>query len=459
MASPDGASPVRLDPRASLTRQNRPVESLEVLSTLIRNACINDGSGAACEEPNADVLLSLVSTPGVDVLEVNAAPGRRSVVARWPGTDPQAPDLMLLGHTDVVPADTSQWLHDPFCGEVIDGWIWGRGSLDMLGHMSTMALAFRDLTLAQQHLPGDVVFVAVADEEALGAFGMEHLIRTHPDAIAADWILGESGGARIGDPPALGVLTSEKGAWRVEVEIVTEPGHSSLPFQLRSAVEVAAEVIRCLAHAEGPVTLTDEYRQTARLGFLPAIVDAATDPERLSVLINQVPTPMARLLHGLTRTTITPTGISTPGSWNTLGSNAAVTLDIRSVPGTTWEQVHDLITHHLGDLADLVRITLIAHGDATSTPMGGQLWEVIETASRALVPNAHLVPAMSTGITDARFMRQRGATAYGVGLYSDKISPLDMAAMLHGHNERVDVESIRLLQSLWQNIFSVYASG
>lgn len=429
-----------------------------MLSTLIRNACINDGSGDACEEPNADVLLNLVSVPGVDVLKVDAAPGRRSVVARWPGTDPQAPALMLLGHTDVVPTDASQWLHDPFCGDVVDGWMWGRGSLDMLGHMSTMALAFRDLALAQQHLAGDVVFVAVADEEALGTHGMEHLVHAHPDAIQADWILGESGGARIGDPPALGVLTSEKGAWRVEVEIVTEPGHSSLPFQLRSAVEVAAEVIGCLAGAEGPVTLTKDYRESAQLGFHPAIVQAATDPERLPALIDQVPMPMARLLHGLTRTTITPTGISTPGSWNTLGSRAVVTLDIRSLPGTTWEQVHDLITDRLGDLADLVRITLIAHGDATSTPVGGELWDVVETASRALVPNAHLVPAMSTGITDARFMRQRGATAYGVGLYSEKISPMDMAAMLHGHNERVDVESIQLLQSLWEMIFSVYAS-
>jgi acetylornithine deacetylase/succinyl-diaminopimelate desuccinylase-like protein len=434
------------------------VESLEVLSTLIRHACVNDGSGDACEEPNADVLRSLVEVPGVDVLVVDAAPGRRSVVARWPGTDSRAPDLMLLGHTDVVPADATQWLHDPFCGEVKDGWIWGRGSLDMLGHMSTMALAFRDLALARQHLAGDVVFVAVADEEALGTLGMEHLVRTYPDAIHADWVLGESGGARIGEPPALGVLTSEKGAWRVEVCVVTEPGHSSLPHNLHSAVEIAAEVVSCLAHVEGPMTLTEEYRETARLSFLPHIVEAASDPERLPTLIERLPLPMARLIHGLTRTTITPTGISTPGSWNTLGSQAVVTLDIRSVPGATWEQIHELIIHSLGDLADSVRITLISHGVATSTPMGGELWDVVETASRSLVPNSRLVPAMATGITDARFMRERGASAFGVGLYSDKISPLDMAAMLHGHNERVDVESIALLQSFWETIFSVYAS-
>ncbi len=434
------------------------VESAEVLGQLIRHACVNDGSGAAQEEANAELLLSLIAAPGVDVVRAEAAPGRPSFVARWPGRDRSAPALMLLGHTDVVPADPTRWDRDPYSGDLVDGWVWGRGALDMLGHMATMALAFRDLTAAGRHLPGDVVFVAVADEEALGTYGMDYLLRTQPDAMQADWILGESGGARMGNPPALGVLTAEKGAWRVELRITSAPGHSSLPRDLHSAVEIAALAVTRLAHVEGPVTLSPEYQETVRSGFLPEIIDAALNPELLPILIQKLPAPMARLLHALTRTTVSPTGITTPGSWNTLGSHAVVTLDVRSVPGATWEQVHDLIELSLGELNGHVDIALIERGSSTASPTGTELWDIVERASQSIVPGSRLVPTMAPGITDARFMREQGAIAYGVGLYSEKLSPLDMVTMLHGDNERVDVESIALMQSLWSNIFDIYDS-
>jgi acetylornithine deacetylase/succinyl-diaminopimelate desuccinylase-like protein len=209
---------------------------------------------------------------------------------------------------------------------------------------------------------------------------------------------------------------------------------------------------------EGPVTLSPEYQETVRSGFLPEIIDAALNPELLPILIQKLPAPMARLLHALTRTTVSPTGITTPGSWNTLGSHAVVTLDVRSVPGTTWEQVHDLIELSLGELNAHVDIALIERGLSTASPTGTELWDIVERASQSIVPGSRLVPTMAPGITDARFMREQGAIAYGVGLYSDKLSPLDMVTMLHGDNERVDVESIALMQSLWCNIFDIYDS-
>src|ERR1700733_3326936 len=147
-------------------------EVAELLQAMIRNACVNDGTPeSGHENRNADLLRDLLDGRGLDMELYEPLPGRTSVVAKIEGRDPDAPALALLGHTDVVPANGEDWSHDPFGGEIIDGEVWGRGAVDMLNLTASMAVSVRHLADEGFRPDGDLVFMAVADEEALGDHG------------------------------------------------------------------------------------------------------------------------------------------------------------------------------------------------------------------------------------------------------------------------------------------------
>src|SRR5215216_5450125 len=174
--------------------------TVELLQTLIRNQCVNDGTPQSGNETrNADVLQSYVEGPGVVIERWEPAPGRASFVARLEGRDASAPSLCLMGHTDVVPVHPHGWSRDPFGAEMIrnaDGVqeVWGRGAVDMLNLTASMAVAFKDLAERGIRPQGDLLFFAVADEEAGSAQGVRWVAQHHPDAIRCDYVLTESGG-------------------------------------------------------------------------------------------------------------------------------------------------------------------------------------------------------------------------------------------------------------------------
>ena len=144
-------------------------EVTELLQQLIRNECVNDGSVASGhEDRSAEVLSQVLDGPGIDLQRYEPEPGRTSLVARIEGSDPTAPSLLLMGHTDVVPVSPERWRHDPFGGELIDGEVWGRGAVDMLNLTASMAVAPRRLADEGFKPKGTLIYLAVADEEALG---------------------------------------------------------------------------------------------------------------------------------------------------------------------------------------------------------------------------------------------------------------------------------------------------
>src|SRR3954469_24813154 len=170
-------------------------ETVEVLQTLIRNACVNDGTPTSGhEERNAEVLAALLGTTGLDVERYDAAPGRTSLVARIEGHDPAAPALCLMGHTDVVPVNPDGWSRDPFGGELVDGEVWGRGAIDMLCITASQAVSFRQLATEGFRPKGTLIYFGVADEEAGGHWGAEYMLENHWDAVGADYVLTEFGG-------------------------------------------------------------------------------------------------------------------------------------------------------------------------------------------------------------------------------------------------------------------------
>src|SRR3989454_9468030 len=156
-------------------------EVTDLLQQLIRNACVNDGHPESGQEQRSvDLLQSYLEGTGAGLQRYESAPGRASLVARIEGTDPKAPSLLLMGHTDVVPVNADRWRRDPFAGELVEGEVWGRGAVDMLNLTASMAVATRHLLTDGFRPRGTLTYLAVADEEALGTYGAAWMLRGRP---------------------------------------------------------------------------------------------------------------------------------------------------------------------------------------------------------------------------------------------------------------------------------------
>ncbi len=429
----------------------------ELLQALIRNGCVNDGRPESGDEVrNADVLQAYLEGAGLDVARYESRPGRTSIVARIEGTDPTAPTLCLMGHTDVVPVNPGGWSNDPFGGELIDGEVWGRGAVDMLNVTAAMAVAVRRLAVSGFRPRGTLVYFGVADEEAGGRWGAEYVLDRHWDAVGADYVLTELGGwshVAADGHRRVTVNVAEKGlSWR-RLTVRGTPGHGSLPYRADNALITAAEVVRRLV----------EYRPGARLGELwqaqLASLDLSeetrrllADPETIDDAIAGLPTATARLAHACSHTTISPNVIHGGQKTNTIPDVIELDVDVRMVPGDTREVVDGYYAEILGDLADRVDISSLQEAESTRSAVGNPLWDTLARHTQVAYPGAEIVPGIVTAGTDARFYRARGAVAYGAGLFSPRVTLADFTTRFHGNDERVDVESLGLSAELFHGV-------
>ena len=437
-------------------------ETTELLQTLIRNACVNDGSPESGEEiRSADTLQQFLEGAGLDVARFESIPGRASVVARIEGTDPDAPSLCLMGHTDVVPVSPDGWREDPFGGEVIrnaegDDEVWGRGAIDMLNLTSSMAVAFRHLARSGFRPKGDLIYFGVADEEAGGTWGAEWMFEHHPEAIDADYCVTELGGWSLVDDHGTRHVTvnvGEKGlAWR-RLTVRGTPGHGSMPFGADNALVTAAEIVRRLAEHR-PAPHIDEVweAQVATLPLSDELRDALRDPDRIDETLAGLPVPVARACHALTHTTISPNVAHGGQKTNVIPDVVHIEVDIRTVPGVDRDDVDAMLRDALGDLADRVETTSLQEGVATQSPTDNELWESIARQTQVAYPGAQIVPGMVVGGTDARFYRDRGRVAYGAGLFTPGMDMATFGSRFHGHDERIDVGSLALATEFWMNL-------
>jgi acetylornithine deacetylase/succinyl-diaminopimelate desuccinylase-like protein len=442
---------------------SRPEEftgpTTELLQALIRNACVNDGTPDSGEETrNSDLLATFLEGAGLDVERYTPRPGRDSLVARIEGSDPDAPSLCLMGHTDVVPVNPDGWRHDPFGGQLIDGEVWGRGAIDMLNLTSSMAVAFRRLADEGFRPRGDLIYFGVADEEAGGVWGAEWMADHHWDVIRADYVLTELGGWSTTDSHGhrhVTVNVGEKGlAWR-RLRVLGTPGHGSMPFGADNALVKAAAIVQRLAAFRPAPHIDDIWRaQVAALGLPDELRDALTSPDRILPTLEQIPVPVARMCHAQTHTTFSPNVAHGGQKTNTIPDVVDIDVDIRTVPGTTRDDVDAMLREALGELYDHVEISVLQHYDPTASPFGpsNPLWDTVARHTQVAYPDADLVPGLVVGGTDARFYRTRGTTAYGTGLFSAAMDAASFGSRFHGNDERIDVDSLGLSGNFFYGI-------
>jgi acetylornithine deacetylase/succinyl-diaminopimelate desuccinylase-like protein len=438
------------------TRTDDPTaEATDLLRDLIRNQCVNDGRVESGQETKSVELLgNYLEGAGLDLERYEPQPGRTSLVARIEGSDPQAPSLLLMGHTDVVPVNPDGWSRDPFGAEIVDGFVWGRGAVDMLNETATMALAFRRLADSGFKPRGTLIYLAVADEEALGTWGARWLVENERDAVYADYVLTESGGFQI--PTSAGarlpVMVDEKGTYWSKLTVKGTPGHASQPFRTDNAVVTAAEVVRRLHEYRPPTRIHDTWRGFVEgMQYPPEFRDALLKDDELRDFAGTLPLGLSRVVYSCTHTTFAPTVIHGGTKTNVIPDQVDIQVDIRTLPGETEEDVHHHLRQALGDLYPTIEIE--GNDDpSTASPIDTPLWDTLATVSGRLVADSALVPFVMVGGTDNRYFRRAGSVGYGFGLFSRRLTFEDYATMFHGNDERIDQESLALCTTLWEEV-------
>ncbi len=422
-------------------------EVVELLQALIRNECVNDGSPESGHEARSVATLeSYFGRPG---FVVEPAPGRQSVVYRVEGSDADAPSLMLMGHLDVVPVTRDGWSREPFGAEIADGFVWGRGAVDMLNLTASMAVVFKQFLDGSLPRPqGDLLFLGVADEEAGGTYGAEYLVDHHWDAVGCDYLLTEIAFPSIAtsDGPAPVINVGEKGPYWQTVHSTGKPGHGSQPYGTDNALVTLARAVAALAEAPTPTAISPDWRRfVSALDLDAQLKKDLTDPDGIDGAIEalaEIELGMARYAHACTHMTVTPTILNSGTKTNVIPDGGEASLDIRLLPGQDGETVHAHLAKVLGGDYERLDFRVERTQAANSTPPAGLLWEALVSAFERLTGSALVVPALTPATTDARFFRSRGTATYGAGWFDDRVGFTEFLSMFHGNDERISIESL-----------------
>ncbi len=441
-------------------------ELVESLRALIRIPSVNPlpEPGADGELRAARWLEAALEDAGIGAEVVEPFPGRGSIHARLRGDDTGGEPLLLLSHLDVVPAPADPWTHDPFAADVADGYVYGRGAVDMKGMVALELTVMRLLAAAARAagrdpasdpVPGlrrDVLFTVTADEEAGGLQGAGWVAEHRPEWLRAAGALNECGGVSVtvAGRRLYPIQVAEKGFSIYRITVRGTWGHGSMPRDDNALVRAAAVVAR-LAEP-GALRLTPVMRR-----FLEAAADAVPgpagrslgglagpDPGRGEAALGATCDPMyARALGALLRDTISPDVLNAGVKYNVIPGEAVLEIDCRVLPGTTEEAMREEVVRRLGpDLAAVCDIEHVIFGAPAESPASGELYDTLEATVRDHDADGVPLPVMVPFATDAKHTARLDVPTYG-------FSPLRLEPderfleRFHGVDERVGLDALR----------------
>lgn len=431
-------------------------ELIELLQQLIRNQCVNSHTPDSGHEHRSVATLQEYFGAEGEVFEPVA--GRESLIYRVKGSDREAPSLALVPHLDVVPADPSGWSVDPFGAEIVDGFLYGRGAVDMLNITAAMAQAARPYVSGEIEARGDLVFAAVADEEAGGVFGAQPLVADHWDLVGADYVLTEVAypAVEYSEGPAIPVAIGEKGGFWSRLESTGRPGHGSAPYGADNALQKMVAAVQGVFDTPMPVGIIPEWVDfVASLDIDPELAADLINPDRVDEAIDRLAADdplFARYAHAVTHLTVSPNIVDGGVKANIIPDSAHAYVDIRTLPGMDRPYVDSHLRKAMGHAADHIDIAEVTDFEATLSPVGNPLWEAIADGVDDLEGHRDLLPTLMSVSTDARFWRAKGSVGYGVGLFDDRMTFSEMLALFHGHDERVSVESVGKTAALYERV-------
>ena len=397
----------------------------------------------------AQYLDGVLRAERIDTRLFEPAPGRAAVVARLVGDGTRRP-VIIMAHMDVVGVERANWTVDPFGGETLGGYLYGRGAIDDKGmlaaNLQTMLLLKRHVIDIGGKLARDVIFIANSDEEAGGEFGMGWLVRNHRELIDAEYVLNEGGRTRVvrGKPLYVAVQNTEKVPYAVAVTAHGPGGHAAIPLG-GNAVTRLGRALAAIGEHQEPVRLTATTReffgQLAKVWPDPverrAMHDLASR-ERRRVLRGARLLAMTPVFNAVLRTGISATMVNGGIRSNVIPTEATALLNIRTLPGQSIDAVVSRLRRVIDD--PRVEVTIVDRGeDAPASDFASPMFEAIAETVKELAPDMVTVPYMSTGATDSARLRQLGMQAYGLLPF-----PMDQEDedRMHGNDERIPLASL-----------------
>ena len=414
-------------------------EALGWLQNYIRVDTINPPEN---ETRAVEFIANILDAEGIPYQTAESAPGRGNLWARLEGGD--EPALILLQHTDVVPADPQYWTTDPLGGEIKDGFLWGRGTLDMKGTGISQLATFVSLHRAGVALNRDVVLIASADEEAGGLLGAGWLVEHHPEIFeGAGLLINEGGnGEQSAKELIFNVEVTQKVPVWLRLTAVDTPGHGSMPLATSSVTRIvdALGILRANPFPPRIVPAVDAMFQSLSESASPEweasyanMANAVQEPGFLAKLQEHSP-----FLHALTRDTCSITRFDASNKINVVPPETWAEIDCRILPDRPSELFVDELQAMIEDTGVEVSV-IMAFTPAVSTT-NTLLYRAIEKVTGERHPGSRVMPAVATGFTDSHFTRDLGIASYG---FDPIVVPESEFTRIHGNDERVNIAAFK----------------
>jgi acetylornithine deacetylase/succinyl-diaminopimelate desuccinylase-like protein len=399
------------------------------------------------ERAAAELLAGWLAASELEPQVLTSAPGRANVVARLRGTG-ELPPLLLTAHLDVVEADPATWSHPPFSGDLADGFLWGRGAVDMKNMAAMSACVVGALARAKARPRRDIIFAGVADEEAGSDLGASWLVDHHPELVRAEFALGEVGGFTmyLGGMTLYPVQVAEKGYAWIRARVRGTPGHGSMPREDSAVVRLAAAIAR-LGATPLPAHRTDAFQQFVAVAAsrapapLRPLLRRLGSPRIAPALVRLLPDKsLARAMAALLANTASPTVLRAGAKTNVIPGVAECEIDGRTLPGQT---TADILRELRDVLGEDVELEVMKEAPPIVTePFRSPAWDAIVSVLGRREPDAVVAPYLIPGFTDAKAFSRLGTRWYG---FAPVKLPkgLRFADLYHGNDERIPVDGLR----------------
>jgi acetylornithine deacetylase/succinyl-diaminopimelate desuccinylase-like protein len=426
-------------------------DTITLCQELIRIPSVNYGEGQGDEKAVAEYIASKLAEVGIECELIETAPNRVNVVAKIAGADQGRPGLVLHGHIDVVPADAKDWSVDPFSGEIKDGFIWGRGAVDMKNIDAMILACVRSWKRHGFVPPRNILIVFFADEEASGTFGSRWLVKNRPELFSGyNQAVSEVGGFSItitGDHRLYLIEAAQKGIQWLKLTARGTAGHGSFR-NTDNAVTKLSQAVARIGNYEWPQLET----RTGEIFFrkIAELTGEKYDPKNVEPLLKHLG-PAVKMLGATIQNTANPTMLEAGYKANVIPQTASAVIDGRFLPGFETD-LHDTIKKLAGDD---IEIEFVARDIALEVEFSGKLVETMIAAIATEDPDGIPVPYLMSGGTDNKALSELGITGYGftpLKLPKD----LDFFALFHGVDERIPIDGlkfgVRVMYEFLENI-------
>jgi acetylornithine deacetylase/succinyl-diaminopimelate desuccinylase-like protein len=408
-------------------------EATALLQRLIR---INTVNPPGRERAAVELLAGYLSDAGFECRTFALDPERPSLVARLKGRG-DGPTLGYLGHVDTVLADPEEWTHDPWSGTLADGCLWGRGALDMKSQVVAGTVAAAELARRGRPESGDLLVIAVADEEAGGRYGARFLTESHPEEVRCDFLVNEGGGQAIehNGRRVYPVSCGEKGVFRFTVTTRGIAGHASIPVPELNALVKMAPLIERLAQAQVAPDASIEALDLLRTLGEP------DDPHRAVELLEKTAPAIAAIVRPMLHMTLAPTRITASEKINVVPSLASLDVDCRAAPELDEDEVRRRVGAILGRGSHELEFGHSRPGNRS--PSGSRLMKSIGSWISSVDPEAMVVPVIDPGFTDSHWFRAAFPECVAYGFFPMRhMTRAQFYSLIHGPDERIDVRDL-----------------